>query len=139
MYDWVVLGDWVEIARALAACDHGHRLDRLVLLLHRAGPWPAQDRQPAARGADGEEWQVHGGGFYHIQKYLVAPEMMPEHLTWFKWESYATWLSGFAMLVLVYYLGADLLPDRPRGDGSVAGLAGHRHFAGLAGLRLDRL
>ena len=45
----------------------------------------------------------HGGGFYHIQKYLVAPERMPEDLVWFKWESYVTWLSGFAMLVLVYY------------------------------------
>ncbi|HTO33836.1 MAG TPA: urate hydroxylase PuuD [Pararhizobium sp.] len=64
-------------------------------------------------GAYGEEWQVHGGGFYHIQKYLVAPAMMPEHLTWFKWESYTTWLSGFAMLCLVYYGGADLfLVDR---------------------------
>ena len=59
-------------------------------------------------GAHGEEWQVHGGGFYHIQKYLVAPEHMPEHLTWFKWESYMTWLSGFAMLAVVYYAGADL-------------------------------
>ena len=59
-------------------------------------------------GAFGEEWQVHGGGFYHIQKYLVAPAEMPEHLTWFKWESYATWLSGFAMLCVVYYAGADL-------------------------------
>jgi uncharacterized membrane protein len=64
-------------------------------------------------GAYGEEWQVHGGGFYHIQKYLVAPASMPEHLTWFKWESYATWLSGFAMLCIVYYGGADLfLIDR---------------------------
>jgi uncharacterized membrane protein len=64
-------------------------------------------------GAYGEEWQVHGGGFYHIQKYLVAPASMPEHLTWFKWESYATWLSGFAMLAVVYYGGADLfLIDR---------------------------
>ncbi|WP_296742251.1 urate hydroxylase PuuD [Mesorhizobium sp.] len=59
-------------------------------------------------GAFGEEWQVHGGGFYHIQKYLVAPAEMPEHLTWFKWESYATWMSGFAMLCIVYYGGADL-------------------------------
>jgi uncharacterized membrane protein len=59
-------------------------------------------------GAFGEEWQVHGGGFYHVQKYLVAPAEMPEHLTWFKWESYATWLSGFAMLAVVYYAGADL-------------------------------
>ncbi|OHC44748.1 MAG: cysteine desulfurase, partial [Rhodobacteraceae bacterium GWE1_64_9] len=51
--------------------------------------------------------QVHGGGFYHIQKYLVAPAAMPDHLVWFKWESYMTWLSGFCMLVLVYYLGAE--------------------------------
>ena len=64
-------------------------------------------------GAYGEEWQVHGGGFYHIQKYLVAPANMPEHLTWFKWESYVTWMSGFAMLAVVYYGGADLfLIDR---------------------------
>lgn len=63
--------------------------------------------------AHGEEWQVHGGGFYHIQKYLVAPEFLPEHLTWFKWESYFTWISGFTLLVLVYYFGADLyLVDR---------------------------
>jgi uncharacterized membrane protein len=64
-------------------------------------------------GAYGEEWQVHGGGFYHIQKYLVAPANMPDHLTWFKWESYVTWLSGFALLAVVYYGGADLfLIDR---------------------------
>ncbi len=63
--------------------------------------------------AHGEEWQVHGGGFYHIQKYLVAPDFLPEHLTWFKWESYATWLSGFLLLIVVYYFGADLfLIDR---------------------------
>ena len=56
---------------------------------------------------------MHGGGFYHIQKYLVAPAEMPEHLTWFKWESYATWLTGFALLCVVYYAGADLyLIDR---------------------------
>jgi uncharacterized membrane protein len=58
--------------------------------------------------AHGEEWQVHGGGFYHIQKYLVAPDFLPEHLTWFKWESYFTWISGFVLLVIVYYFGADL-------------------------------
>lgn len=59
-------------------------------------------------GVSGEEWQVHGGGFYNIQKYMVAPEHMPEHLIWFKWESYFTWMSGFLMLALVYYGGADL-------------------------------
>jgi uncharacterized membrane protein len=61
----------------------------------------------APAGVYGEAWQVHGGGFYHIQKYLVAPGRMPADLTWFKWESYATWLTGFAMLWLVYYLGAE--------------------------------
>ncbi|MEM7491139.1 MAG: urate hydroxylase PuuD [Pseudomonadota bacterium] len=79
----------------------------LDLGLNRSIPGPA----------DGEEWQVHGGGFYHIQKYLVAPEAMPEHLTWFKWESYATWLSGAALLALVYWLGAELyLIDPERAD-----------------------
>ena len=66
-----------------------------------------------SEGVSGEEWQVHGGGFYHVQKYMVAPAALPEHLIWFKWESYATWLTGFAMLCVVYYAGADLyLIDR---------------------------
>ena len=64
--------------------------------------------KPLATGADGEEWQVHGGGFYHIQKYMVAPEALPEHLTWFKWEAYTTWLTGFLMMILVYYMGANI-------------------------------
>ena len=69
------------------------------------------DNLPA--GVLGEEWQVHGGGFYHINKYMVAPPNLPEHLVWFKWESYSTWLTGFAMLAIVYYAGADLfLIDR---------------------------
>jgi uncharacterized membrane protein len=64
-------------------------------------------------GVQGDAWQVHGGGFYHMVKYLVAPARMPDELTWFKWEAYTTWLSGFALLVIVYYLGAELfLIDR---------------------------
>ncbi len=70
-----------------------------------------------APGASGEEWQVHGGGFYHIQKYLIAPDKMPDHLIWHKWQSYVTWLSGFALLVLVYYVGAEFyLIDRSLAD-----------------------
>ena len=76
-------------------------------------------------GVKGDEWQVHGGGFYHMMKYLVAPAQMPDHLTWFKWEAYTTWLSGFALLVLVYYLGADLfLIDKSVLDMTVAQAAG---------------
>lgn len=107
MYDFIVLGDWLELAvrwlhviTAIAWIGSSFYFVALDLGLHR-------DRNLAS-GADGEEWQVHGGGFYHIQKYLVAPERMPDDLVWFKWESYATWLSGFALLALVYYLGADL-------------------------------
>jgi uncharacterized membrane protein len=107
MYDWAVLWEWVEIAArwthvitAIAWIGSSFYFIALDLGLRKTPSLPAL--------AHGEEWQVHGGGFYHINKYLVAPEMMPDHLTWFKWESYATWLSGFAMLVLVYYLGAEL-------------------------------
>ncbi len=62
----------------------------------------------AAKGVAGELWAVHGGGFYHAQKYAAAPPAMPETLHWFKWEAYWTWMSGFTLLVLSYYLAADL-------------------------------
>ncbi len=106
MYDLAAMGAWIEFAvrwlhviTAIAWIGSSFYFIALDLGLHR-------DRNLAS-GADGEEWQVHGGGFYHIQKYLVAPERMPGDLVWFKWESYSTWLSGFALLALVYYLGAE--------------------------------
>lgn len=69
--------------------------------------WLDNHLKPPAQGdASGEVWSVHGGGFYHAQKYLVAPAQMPDHLHWFKWEAYFTWISGFSLLVLVYYVGA---------------------------------
>ncbi len=61
---------------------------------------------PAGKG--GEAWEVHGGGFYHVRKYLVAPEQLPKQLIWHKWESYWTWLSGFFLLIWIYYLSADI-------------------------------
>jgi len=64
---------------------------------------PAERPEP---GVSGELWSVHGGGFYRVVKYTVAPERLPATLHWFKWEAYATWLTGFALLVLIYYLGA---------------------------------
>jgi uncharacterized membrane protein len=106
MYDWAVLWEWVMIAvrwthviTAIAWIGSSFYFIALDLGLRKVDGMPDL--------AHGEEWQVHGGGFYHITKYLVAPDRLPEHLTWFKWESYATWLSGFTMLVLVYYLGAE--------------------------------
>ena len=67
-----------------------------------------QPRSGLPAGVKGDEWQVHGGGFYHMMKYVVAPAQMPDSLTWFKWEAYTTWLSGFSLLVVAYYLGANL-------------------------------
>jgi uncharacterized membrane protein len=58
-------------------------------------------------GVGGESWEIHGGGFYRISKWTVAPRELPEPLHWFKWEAYATWLSGFALLVVLYYLDAE--------------------------------
>ena len=105
MYDFAVLWSWTEFAvrwlhvvTAIAWIGSSFYFIALDLGLNRKIPGPA----------DGEEWQVHGGGFYHIQKYLVAPEEMPDHLTWFKWESYWTWLSGAALLMIVYWVGGEL-------------------------------
>jgi uncharacterized membrane protein len=66
----------------------------------------ASPKEPK-EGVAGEYWGVHGGGFYHSQKYTLAPPTPPEHLHWFKWEAYTTWLSGFALLVVLYWLDAD--------------------------------
>jgi uncharacterized membrane protein len=59
-----------------------------------------------AKGVDGESWAVHGGGFYHFNKYRVAPKSLPENLHWSYWESYSTWLSGFALLTVLYFFNA---------------------------------
>ncbi|MGR4867083.1 urate hydroxylase PuuD [Caulobacter sp. LARHSG274] len=77
---------------------------------------------PERNGVKGELWAVHGGGFYHSQKYMVAPAHMPDHLHWFKWEAYTTWLSGFALLIVLYYVGAPVyLIDASRHAFSQAG------------------
>ncbi|MCG7518665.1 urate hydroxylase PuuD [Ruegeria sp. Ofav3-42] len=114
MYDFAVFWDWMAFAvrwlhviTAIAWIGSSFYFIALDLGLNRDIPGPA----------DGEEWQVHGGGFYHIQKYLVAPERMPDHLTWFKWESYATWLSGAGLLMIVYWVGGELyLIDAQKAD-----------------------
>ncbi|MDF1726462.1 MAG: urate hydroxylase PuuD [Sulfitobacter sp.] len=106
MYDFAAISSWIEFAVrwthvivAIAWIGSSFYFIALDLGLHRDRNLPS--------GADGDEWQVHGGGFYHVQKYLVAPSQMPDDLVWFKWESYSTWLTGFALLILVYYFGAD--------------------------------
>jgi uncharacterized membrane protein len=67
---------------------------------------PPTDPALKAKGVDGELWAVHGGGFYHPQKYLVAPKTLPTNLHWFYWESYSTWLTGFALFTVLYLFNA---------------------------------
>ncbi|MDG1217313.1 MAG: urate hydroxylase PuuD [Amylibacter sp.] len=113
MWEWFAFAvRWLHVTTAIAWIGSSFYFIALDLGLKKSPNLPA--------GAYGEEWQVHGGGFYHVQKYSVAPENMPNHLTWFKWESYATWLSGAAMLMIVYWLGAELyLIDPAKADLSV--------------------
>ena len=82
---------------------------------------PAAGSDLAAKGVSGELWAVHGGGFYNPQKYLNAPPELPKELHWFKWEAYSTWLSGFALLTIVYYFNAQaMMIDRSVADLSSA-------------------
>jgi uncharacterized membrane protein len=109
-WDWMAFAvRWLHVITAIAWIGSSFYFIALDLGLRQRPGLPA--------GAYGEEWQVHGGGFYHIHKYLVAPAEMPNHLTWFKWESYATWLSGAALLMIVYWAGAELyLIDPSKAD-----------------------
>jgi uncharacterized membrane protein len=96
---------WVHVITAIAWIGSSFYFIHLDLSLKK--------RDGLAPGVGGEAWQVHGGGFYRMQKYLVAPPELPKELTWFKWEAYATWISGFFLLVWVYYLQADLYTIDP--------------------------
>ena len=86
-----------------------------IALDHHLAP-PADERD-AARGVGGEVWEIHGGGFYRVEKFKVAPETLPDPLYWFKWEAYTTWLSGFALLCVVYFAHAStFLVDKSVAD-----------------------
>ena len=107
MYDLAILWDWIafsirwlHVITAMAWIGASFFFIALDLGLKKAPDMPD--------GVHGEEWQVHGGGFYHIQKYLVAPGNMPDHLIWHKWQSYITWVSGAALLMVVYWVGGEL-------------------------------
>jgi len=86
-----------------------------------------------AEGVGGEAWEIHGGGFYHVRKYRVAPPRLPERLLWFKWEAYTTWLSGFALLIVLYYLRAGTYLVDPGAAGLSPGAAVAVSLALLAG------
>jgi uncharacterized membrane protein len=102
--DWIqLLLRWVHLITGIAWIGSSFYfvwLDNSLL--------PPKDPADADKGVGGELWAVHGGGFYHVQKLRGLPQTLPDPLHWFKWEAYWTWMSGFALLVALYYVNADL-------------------------------
>ena len=97
--DWVnLLLRWAHLVAGIAWIGTSFYFIALDLSLRR--------RDDAPEGVTGTAWEVHGGGFYRVEKYAVAPPALPEHLTWFRWEAYLTWLTGFALLVAQFYVDA---------------------------------
>ena len=124
--DWVQLViRWVHLITGIAwigASFYFVFLDNSLL--------PPKSKDDAGAGVSGELWAIHGGGFYHAQKYRVAPATLPEPLHWFKWEAYWTWMSGFALFVVMYYAHAELYMI----DRSVADIASWQAIAISAAL-----
>ncbi len=110
--DWLDLGlRWLHVIAAMAWIGTSF----YFVLLDQSLRTP-KDPADADGGVAGELWEVHGGGFYHVQKYAVAPRVLPDHLAWFKWEAYTTWLSGFALMLVLYYLEASSALVKPGDD-----------------------
>jgi uncharacterized membrane protein len=101
-WDWInLLLRWLHVAAGIAWIGASFYFVWLDNSLKAPSNKDLQDK-----GVSGELWAVHGGGFYNPQKYLTAPKNLPAELHWFKWESYTTWVSGFALLASLYYLNA---------------------------------
>ena len=117
LLDWVnLLLRWTHVIVAIAWIGSS-----FYFVFLDSSLTPPLDPELRRKGVDGELWAVHGGGFYHPQKYLVAPKNLPEHLHWFYWESYSTWLSGFALFTVLYLFNAGtFLVDKSVHDWSSA-------------------
>ena len=103
--EWLQLGiRWIHIITGIAWI--GASFYFIWLDMNLTPPKKGGDKDKA--GVGGELWAVHGGGFYEVQKYTLAPPAFPDHLHWFKYEAYFTWLSGFVLLTLMYYFGAEI-------------------------------
>ena len=111
--DWAnLLLRWVHVITAIAWIGASFYFVMLDNSLERP-----HDRESLDKGVGGEQWAVHGGGFYNMQKYLLAPKTLPEHLHWSYWESYSTWLTGFALFTMSYLWNASTyLIDKSKMD-----------------------
>ena len=125
LVDWLsLLARWLHLIVGIAWI--GSSFYFIWLDNHLEAPRDAADTE---RGVGGELWSVHGGGFYHAQKYRGSPGVLPERLHWFKWEAYSTWLSGMFLLVLLYWYGAEIYLIEP----AVAELSASLSVALVAG------
>jgi uncharacterized membrane protein len=110
--DWLDLGlRWLHVIAAMAWIGTSFYFVLLDQSLR-----PPKAKADADAGVGGELWEVHGGGFYQVQKYVVAPPRLPDHVAWFKWEAYTTWLSGFGLMLVLYYLEASSALVKPGDD-----------------------
>ena len=101
--DWLdLVFRWFHVMAAIVWI--GTSFYFVALDSHMHEPRDERDRE---RGVGGESWEIHGGGFYRIEKFRVAPLQLPQPLHWYKWEAYWTWLTGFGLLVILYYVQAD--------------------------------
>ena len=99
--EWLNLGiRWLHVTAGIAWIGASFYFNWLENALNR--------KDNLRDGIAGNLWAIHGGGFYYLEKYKLAPAEIPKTLHWFKWEAYVTWLSGFALLVVVYYLNAQV-------------------------------
>ena len=135
--EWLnLLVRWLHVVAGIAWIGASFYFIALDLGLQRP-----RDPRDAERGVAGEAWEIHGGGFYRVEKFTVAPETLPERLTWFKWEAYTTWVSGFVLLVVLYYLNPNTyLIDRSVADLSpLAAVAISLAILGIGWLAYDGL
>jgi uncharacterized membrane protein len=137
LVDWLdLLIRWLHVVAAIVWI--GTSFYFVALDSHLLPPRKSRDSD---EGVGGESWEIHGGGFYRIHKFRVAPETIPEPLHWYKWEAYTSWLSGFALLVVLYYLDADsyLVDPSVRDLGTGAAIAISIALLALAWLVYDGL
>ncbi|WCM92295.1 urate hydroxylase PuuD [Acidovorax sp. NCPPB 2350] len=113
LLDWAnLLLRWVHVITAIAWVGSS-----FYFVFLDSSLTPPQDEDLKCQGVSGELWAVHGGGFYHPVKFAVSPPKLPAHLHWFYWESYSTWLSGFALFTVSYLWSASTyLIDKSRMD-----------------------
>src|SRR5712691_3443504 len=111
--EWLnLLVRWLHVTAAIAWI--GTSFYYIALDFHLLEPKNPADEE---RGVAGEVWEIHGGGFYRVEKFRVAPPALPSPLHWFKWEAYTTWISGFGLLVVLYYANASTyMVDRSLAD-----------------------